>query len=133
MKPEADRFLEKVGRMLRAAEVLLRAGDAESAVGRAYYAMLHSAQALLREKGMTYRKHSGAHSAYGEHFAKTGVLDPKFHRWMLAAFTLRLKGDYDFEALITPEAASEVIAQAREFLQTARAFLEPRTRTTTAD
>ena len=54
MRPEAKGFLEKAWRMLRAAEILLRAGDAESAVGRAYYAMLHTAQALLREKGLTW-------------------------------------------------------------------------------
>jgi len=59
---------------------LFDAGDLEFAAGRAYYAMFHVAQALLREKGFHYRKHAGVHAAYGEHFAKTGVLDRKYHR-----------------------------------------------------
>jgi uncharacterized protein (UPF0332 family) len=102
--------------MLRAAEVLLREGDAESAVGRAYYAMLHAAQALLREQGLAYRKHSGVHAAFGENFAKTGILDPKYHRWMLAAFDARLKGDYDFEATIDEATVRTIFEQAREFV-----------------
>jgi len=124
MKKESRGFLNKAQRALRAAEILLREKDGESAVGRAYYAMLHTAQALLREKELRYRKHAGVHSAYGEHFARTGVLDPKFHRWMLAAFNNRLKSDYDFDAAITLETARETIEQAREFLQEATRYLE---------
>jgi len=123
MKQETRRFVEKAARALRAAEILLREEEAESAVGRAYYAMLHTAQALLRERGLTYRRHSGVHAAYGEHFAKTNVLDPKFHRWMLAAFDARLKGDYDFEAAIDAQTAASTIEQAREFLTEARRYL----------
>ena len=47
MKKETRGFLQKAERALRAAEILLREEDAEAAVGRAYYAMLHTAQALL--------------------------------------------------------------------------------------
>ena len=124
MKAETKGFLEKAERMLRAAGILSRENDPESAVGRAYYAMLHTAQALLRERNLTYRKHSGVHSAFGEHFARKGLFDPKYHRWLLAAFNSRLKGDYDFDAIIDPETASAIIEQAREFLKEARRFLE---------
>jgi uncharacterized protein (UPF0332 family) len=96
----------------------------EFSAGRAYYAMLHTAQALLRQKDLGYRKHASVHSAYGEHFAKTGILDPKFHRWMLAAFNIRIRGDYDIESAIDLDAASRTLEQAREFLATARAYLE---------
>ena len=118
MKDESKGFLEKAEPALRAAEILLREEDAECAAGRAYYAMLHTAQALLRERDLRYRRHTGVHSAFGEHFAKTCVLDPKFHRWILAAFNNRLKGDYDFDAGIDTETASTMIEQAREFLAT---------------
>jgi uncharacterized protein len=78
MTEETRKLLEKAKRTLRAAETLLRAGDAEFAAGRAYYAMLHAAQALLRERGLRYRKHAGVHRAFGEHFAKVGLLDAKY-------------------------------------------------------
>ncbi|MEW6753686.1 MAG: HEPN domain-containing protein [Candidatus Latescibacterota bacterium] len=72
MTEEARGFLDKADRTLRAAETLLREGHLESAAGRCYYAMLHAAQALLRERGLRYRKHSGVHTAYGEHFGRQG-------------------------------------------------------------
>jgi len=120
---EARRLLGKAERALHAAEVLLAAGDAEFAAGRAYYAMLYTAQALLREKGVRYRKHGGIHAAYGEHFAKTGVLDPRFHRWLLDAFDKRLLGDYGFEAEVRRDEVMAMLDQARQFLHSARRHL----------
>lgn len=124
MKEEARKFLEKAGRTLRAAEGLLREGDYESSAGRCYYAMLHAAHALLRERDLRYRKHAGVHAAYGEHFAKTGLLDPKYHRWLLDAFDDRLRGDYDIDASFDKESVARRIDQAREFPDSSRRFLE---------
>lgn len=124
MREETWKLLEKAERALRAAEVLVRTGDAEFAAGRAYYAMLHTAQALLRQKDLRYRKHASVHSAYGEHFAKSGILDPKFHRWMLAAFSTRIKGDYDIDSEIDMDTATRTVEQARQFLDAAKAYLE---------
>lgn len=61
MKEEARKFLDKANRTLKAAELLLGEGDAESAAGRSYYAMLHAAQALLTERNLRYRKHGAVH------------------------------------------------------------------------
>jgi len=55
----------------------------EFASGRAYYAMFYATQALLQEKGIELRKHGTVHSAFGEHFIKTNLLDTKLHRWLL--------------------------------------------------
>ena len=124
MNQEARKLLDKAERALQAAETLRKAGDAEYAAGRAYYAMLHATQALLRQHGLRYWKHGGVHSAFGEHFIKTGFLDPKFHRWLLDAFDARLRGDYDFDAMFEEEAVATIVRQTREFLEVARAFLE---------
>jgi len=124
MKEETAKLLGKADQALRAATILLDAGDAETAIGRAYYTMFHTAQAVLREKDLRFRKHGSVHAAYGQHFAKTGVLDPKFHRWLLAAFNARIKTDYDIESAIDNESAARTNEQAREFLETARRYLE---------
>lgn len=123
MKEETRKFLEKAQRALRAAEALMRDGDAEFAVGRAYYAMLHAAQALLREKDLRYRKHAGVHAAFGEHCVKNGMMDAKYHRWLLDAFDDRLRGDYDFEGTFDSESVSSRLEQARLFLHEARRLL----------
>ena len=124
MKAESEGLLEKAARAIRAAEILLQSGDPENSVGRAYYGLFHTAQALLRARDLKYRKHSSVHAAYGEHFAKTAILDPKYHRWLLAAFNKRLEGDYMSDAHIEVDAAASTIEQAKEFLQTARQWLE---------
>ena len=113
MKEETRGLLGKAERSLRAAETLMRDDDAELACGRVYYAMLHTAQALLRERGVQYRRHSGVHSAFGQHFAKTSRLDPKFHRWLLDAFDRRLLADYDVETTVDAATVETMIEQAR--------------------
>ncbi len=124
MKPETQKLLDKASRALRAAETLLNNGDADFAAGRAYYAMFYVAEALLHEKDLRSRKHSGVISLFGESFAKTGALDAKFHRWLLDAFDKRILADYGVEATLTRDDATEMITQAREFLGAANRLLE---------
>jgi len=124
MSPHAQKLLDKADESIRAAEHPLADGYAEFAVGRAYYAMFYSAEALLNEKGLAFRKHGGVHAAFGEHFAKPNVLDAKFHRWLLDAFDKRIQSDYGVDVAIRGEDAKLVIAQAREFLDAARTHLD---------
>lgn len=122
MKVEAQKLLDKASRALRAAENLLDNDDPDFSAGRSYYAMFYIAEALLHEKDLRSRKHSGVHSLFGETFAKTGVMDPKFHRWLLDAFDKRIQADYGFDIALTSNDAAQMIAQAREFLEAARQF-----------
>jgi uncharacterized protein (UPF0332 family) len=86
--------------------------------------MFYVAEALLNEMDMQFGKHSAVHAAYGEHFAKTKVLDPKYHRWLLDSFDKRIVGDYGVESGIEQEVVIEMIDQAREFLEAAKVYLE---------
>jgi uncharacterized protein (UPF0332 family) len=49
--------------------------------------MFCAAEALPVERGRRFRKHSGVHAAFGEEFAKSGQLDPKFVRSLARRFT----------------------------------------------
>lgn len=109
---------------MQAAERLTSGEDAEFGVGRAYYAMFYAAQALLNEKGLKFRKHAGVHSAFAEQFVKSGLIDKRYHRWLLAGFSKRITADYGIEAELTLEDATLLIGQAREFLAAAKTFLE---------
>ncbi len=123
MKEATAKLMEKAARSLVAAERLTKSGDAEFAVGRAYYAMFYAAQALLNEKGLRFRKHGGVHGAFGEHFVKTGLMDRKYHRWLLEAFGKRVTGDYGVDADVSSDDASVLIGQAQELLQAAKEIL----------
>lgn len=123
MKEETEKLLDKASRAVEAAQTLLRDGNADFAASRAYYAMFYVAEALLNEKGLHFRKHGGVHAAFGEQFAKSRLLDPKFHRWLLDAFDKRIQGDYGVEAIVTLDDVTQMIQQARDFLQEARHYL----------
>lgn len=123
MKQKTGQLLAKSQAAIEAAELLLHGGKGEFATGRAYYAMFYIAEALLFERGLEFSKHSGVHAAFGEHFAKTNQVDPKFHRYLLEAFESRLDADYGVDIILSKEATMELIARAREFLTTAQQYL----------
>ncbi len=123
MKVEARKLLDKAARAIRAARVLLENQEPEFASGRAYYAVFYVAEALLWEECLQSKSHSGVHSLFGERFAKTGRLDPKYHRWMLDAFDQRVAGDYGFGAEVPPDNAGGVIDRAAEFLTAGEVLL----------
>lgn len=116
-------LLDKADRAIQAAAQLLKSGDTEFSAGRAYYAMFYVAEALLNEEGLRFKKHGGVHAAFGQHFAKTRRLHPRFHRWLLQAFSKRITGDYGVQATFTLADVRMMIRQAKEFLQAARRYL----------
>ena len=125
MKQITEAFLAKADRSIAAANTLLPR-DPDFAAARAYYAMFYVAEALLAERDLRFSKHAGVHSAFGEHFAKTGLLDAKYHRWLIDAFDRRIAADYDVKAEITADDARVLAEQAKEFVSAARNFLVAR-------
>lgn len=123
MKETTGKFFIKANRALAVAARLLEGGDADFAAGRAYYAMFYVAGALLHEKDLRFRKHGGLHSVFGQHFIRTGELDPKYYRWLLAAYNKRIVGDYGIEAEISHGEVEYMIVQAREFLHAVQRYL----------
>ncbi len=123
MKEGTSIRLDKAGRAIRAASRALADGDGDCAANRAYYAMFYVAEALLSERGMTFSKHSGVHAAFGSHYAKTGLLDAKYHRYLIEAFMKRLESDYGIQTTLTHSEIVAMIERANEFLGAARRFL----------
>lgn len=124
MTEQVRKLLEKADRAISAAEALLKRGDPDFAAGRAYYAMLYVAEALLLEKGLRFRKHGSVHAAFGEHFAKSDVLDAKYHRWLLNAYDQRILGDYGVDASLDAEDVQVMIQRAGEFVGAARRYVQ---------
>ena len=123
MMPESSRWLQKASQAIKSGELTLR-DDVDATAGRAYYAMFYCARALLCNQGQKdFSKHSAVHAAYGEAFAKSKVLDPKFHKWLIVSFDKRLKADYDLDAILKTADAELMLQQAREFLEAARQHL----------
>jgi len=113
---EVKRYLQKAQRSLRVAEELLAKGYFDDSCSKSYYVMFYAAQALLKKSGVHVVKHSAVVAKFGEHFVKTGEIDPLFHRYMIDAKQKREIADYDVFLGIDRKTAKERIEWAREFL-----------------
>lgn len=113
---EIQELVDKARRSLRAAGRLLRDGDYDFAVSRAYYAMFYAAGALLLTKDIRRSKHSGLIAAFNEHFVQSGEIPRSFFLALRDAFEDRAEGDYGL-AVISEEQARVGIAAAREFVE----------------
>lgn len=118
------KLLDKAIDTIESSELLLDHGKVDVAAGRAYYALFYVAEALLNEKGLQFSTHGDVIGAYGKEFAKTKLLDQKFHRWLIEGFDTRLIGDYHVETNIEESIVANMINQAREFLEVAQEYLE---------
>lgn len=121
---ESLSLLEKAGRTLEAVELLCEKGYLESAASRLYYVWFYVAESLLLSRGLQFSSHSQVTAQYGNLFARTNLLDPKFHRLLLRAFNLRQMADYWTRVEISPEEVQELIQEGQRFITAARDFLE---------
>jgi uncharacterized protein (UPF0332 family) len=66
MNDHTQKLLDKSLDVLEAAEALPNIGKIDVAAGRAYYSMMHTAEALLfEEKDLSFNKHGDIYTAYG--------------------------------------------------------------------
>ena len=114
-KKEIAGLLAKTRRSVNAAERLLRDGDYDFAVSRAYYGMFYVAQAMPLTRDVRRSKHSGVIAAFQERFVKSGDVPERFFHLLRDGFEDRAEGDYGF-AEISREQAEAGIAAARQFV-----------------
>jgi len=115
-----DDLLVKADSRLTAAARDLEAGDVERSIGASYYAMFYAASAALEKAGVARARHSAVIAAFGEQFAKTSRLDPRYHSMLVGAFALRSAADYDTDAALSRETAEETLGDARSFVAACR-------------
>jgi uncharacterized protein (UPF0332 family) len=63
-------------------------------------------------------------ASFGKEFAKTGMLDPKFHHYLTESQDRRNIGDYSVLAQVTKEEVREMLAWAKEFIKAAEKYLK---------
>ena len=82
---EIQHFLKLANESHEVAKGLIDMGHPRFSAAQAYYTIFYLAQAMLLSKGLMFSSHSAVVAAYGKEFAKTHVLDPKFHRYLIDA------------------------------------------------
>ncbi len=123
LEQKARKRLEKAGKKLDAAMLLLRDGFFDDSVSRAYYSMFHAAKALLTLKRLDPKKHKSVISLFGLHFVNKGVVDRYLGRALGYAKEMRETGDYEEFAETDEATAKMVIEDAEAFLKKVKTVL----------
>lgn len=124
MGEEITEIIEKAKRSLIAAQKLYKDGEYDFSASRAYYAMFYMAEAVLLTKDLSFSKHSGVISAFGQYFVKSELFDKKYQKMFSEAFEIRNIGDYSFSRKISKEESEKILKNAEEFLMETEKFLK---------
>ncbi len=123
--PEIEHLLGLAEESHLGAKTLLERGLPRFSAAQSYYTMFYLAEALLLFSGKSFSSHSAVIAAFGKEFAKTGQLDPKFHRYLIDGQARREIGHYgDLGETVSPEQAQESYQWADEFITVTREFLK---------
>lgn len=123
ISPQAQVLVKRAEESHQAARVLLEQGFPNFSAAQSYYTMFYLTEALLYAKDMQFSSHSAVIAAFGKEFAKTGLLDPKFHRRLIVAERRRETGHYGEENSVTQEEAIKSFQWAEEFIEVVKVFL----------
>ena len=94
-----------------------KAGMYKTSVNRSYYAVLHSARALLILKGVDPIRHDSVKTMFSLHFIKTEMLPQEVVKIFKNLLSLRTDVDYgDFESIVKSD-AENAVKQAKRFIR----------------
>jgi uncharacterized protein (UPF0332 family) len=113
-------LLDKADRSLKSATLLLKAGDADGAANRLYYALRTAAgAALMHHKVKVPKTHGALIAAFGQHIVSAGLISPTLGRLLNRLEQRRLIADYTAES-VEPAALAKYFADAETFIATIR-------------
>ena len=108
---------------IKAAEILLDAGEYRSSNNRAYYGIYHAISAIHALDGNAYKKHKDALANFNKQYVKTEVFPRSIGRRISEAAEIRHASDYDDFYIATKAEAEEQIATARELLELVQGYV----------
>jgi len=112
--------MERAFEELAASEVLHGKGFYFKSVASAYYALYHSAKALLLMKGVDPRTHEGVERMFSLYYIKTGEFDMNIGKAIGRLMKMRQEADYFPEVPFTPDDSGVAMNLAGLFLEEAK-------------
>ena len=85
--------------------------------------MFALAQAYLLGQDLSFSRHSAVIAAFGQNFAKTGIVPADYHRHLIAAQQDRQSADYGSDVPVSRTEAALHVEHARDFLRYAQAHM----------
>lgn len=118
MKKELAQYrMETAKDDLRAAKILLDAGEYKAANNRAYYAIFHAINAVHAIAGNGYKRHKDAIANFNKEYVKTEIFPREIGRRIAEAEEIRHASDYDDFYIASKEESERQIAVAGEFIE----------------
>lgn len=102
---------------LNAAKHSLENKDFEDAISRAYYAVFHSANALLQYVGVEVKSHQALKQMFGLHLVQSGLVEKEMGRCLNDLKDERENGDYDVITYFDKNDAEKAIEKAKIFIE----------------
>ncbi|MBQ3470873.1 MAG: HEPN domain-containing protein, partial [Clostridia bacterium] len=87
--------LDKAMQCINDAKAMLGLNSYASAANRSYYAIFHSARAILALDNIDRKRHSAVISYFQQYYVKTNIFDRKFSKIIQDAFEIRQESDYE--------------------------------------
>jgi uncharacterized protein (UPF0332 family) len=115
--------LNEAEETLREAVILLEQSAFRGNVNRSYYAMFYAVLGLLATRGLGTSQHSGVMGLFDREFVKTGIFSKELSRSLHRAFDERQAGDYGEMLMPDRELATNLLIQARVFVDEIKAQL----------
>lgn len=120
-KKLAQRELKTAEEDLKTAQKSLKSGNEKWAIIQAYYAMFHTARALLYSQSYREKSHYCLIVAMRAIFVEQGILDVRLVEAFQTAKVLRENADYENE--FSKESAKELLEKAEQFYICAQTIL----------
>ncbi len=108
---------EKAEDSLDAAKDELKAGRLSFSVNRIYYTCFYVVSALLLNKGLKFKKHSGVRAAFHQHFVKLGLISRENGQLYDELFEARQRGDYLELVKFEEQQVEEWFKRSEQFLK----------------
>lgn len=119
MKSRSDYItykLDKADESICAAKVLLNSKLYADALSKIYYAAFHAISALLIDKNLNPKTHSGVKSLFHKEFIFTGLIDKSYAELYDTLLAKRFEADYEAFAFIDEERIPLQLEQAEKLI-----------------
>lgn len=105
--------LKKADESLHAAKILLENHLYADALGKIYYAAFHAISALLIDKNLNPKTHTGVKSLFHKEFIFTGVIDKSYAELYDTLLAKRFEADYEAFAFINEDKIPSQLEQTQ--------------------
>ena len=108
------------------AELLLKEGDYDTALNRAYYSIFHIINALLILDNLNFKSHSAVIAKFRETYIKTNIFDKNMSVIIGGLFEDRNDSDYTDFFWASKEDAEIQVENAKIFIDRIKPYIEKR-------